>query len=358
MSLDQVFRPELDAMKAYALPRIEGGIKLDAMENPFAWPGDLQSEWASFVSQEPLNRYPSYQIEQLTEQLTDELQLNALQGLLLGNGSDELIQMLCMACAKPGATVLTPAPSFSMYEVITRMVGSEFQTFALTPDFELDASVAIAAIKQHQPAIIYLAIPNNPTGNVFDQQVVLEIIQQAPGWVVIDEAYTVFSASDWSDALQRFPNVLILRTLSKMGLAGVRLGYMAGPKAAIETINKLRLPYNINTLSWRTACFALQHREHLAAQAAQIKTQRTWLFEQLSGIDGIHVWPSEANFLLFRLGQADPSQFYQSLQSQQIWIKRLDGSHPMLEKCFRVSVGTAAENQAFVAGAKKAFLYA
>lgn len=350
-----VFRPDLAALKAYALPRISGGVKLDAMESPypFPWP-ELEGEWHEAVTRDPLNRYPTYEIEQLHNQLSQELGLTDNQSLLLGNGSDELIQILGLACAQPKATVLVPAPSFSMYEVISQMLGLRFATVPLTAAFELDQEVALQAVKIEQPEIVYFAMPNNPTGNVFSIDAVEAVIQAAPGWVVIDEAYTAFSETEYAHWLQQYPNVMVLRTLSKMGLAGIRLGYLAGPKSAIIELNKCRLPYNVNSMTWRTAHFALQHRDHMQRLADLICEQRARLFQRLSLIPQITVWRSCANFLLFRLEQGCSEAFFKDLQRQNIWIKKLDGSHPLLARCFRVSIGTKEENDVFFKGLQSA----
>jgi histidinol-phosphate aminotransferase len=359
--VSQLIRDEVRELSAYHVPNPGDAIKLDAMENPYAWPaalpGNLAELWAEGLQTQALNRYPDPAASALSQALAEWMGLPALANadeldIVLGNGSDELIQLLAMAVKHPQggsrACILAPEPGFVMYGMIAKFVNADYVGVPLAEGFELDLPAMLAAIETHQPALIFLAYPNNPTGNLWSQEDLQAIVEAAPGLVVIDEAYTAFAADSRVSWLQQYPQLLVMRTLSKVGLAGLRLGMLAGQKKWLHEINKIRLPYNINSLTQYSASFALQHMQPLTAQAGELKAQRARLFEALAAIKGLTVWSSEANFLLFRLNSADAVQVHQSLAEQGVLIKKLHGAHPQLEQCLRVTVGTAAENQRFL----------
>lgn len=346
---EQWLRPAVLDMSAYHVPPPGDAIKLDAMENPFAWPGalpeSLRAEWAAGLAELELNRYPDAAASELSVALRDWLQLADNTGLMLGNGSDELIQLLMIAAGN--GCVMAPEPTFVMYRHLALCCGLEFVGVPLNADdFSLDLPAMLAAVEREQPKLIFLAYPNNPTGNRFDRDAVLQIIQASPGLVVVDEAYAAFAADSLLDALPSHDNLLLMRTLSKIGLAGLRLGLLAGATRWIEQLDKLRLPYNINTLTQFSAIFALRHRQVLDEQATLLREERQRLFVALSERSDAQVWPSEANFLTFRV--PDAVQTHQRLLDEGVLIKRLHGAHPALEQCLRVTVGTAEENQRFL----------
>lgn len=350
----QLIRPEIRALSAYHVPESGKCIKLDAMENPYSWPDRLKQQWLDSLRDVELNRYPDPAASRLTAVLRNSMQVPDGMGVLLGNGSDELIQMLALAVAGPERSVLAPEPTFVMYRMIAEVCGLRYIGVPLNPDFSLDVQALLASIKAHQPALIFLAYPNNPTGNLFDRQALLEVLDQAAGLVVIDEAYAPFTDASFMQDLGTYDNLLVLRTVSKMGLAGLRLGLLAGPTGWLDEIDKTRLPYNINILSQATARFALEHREVLQQQAQQIRQDRTTLAAVLAAIKAVTVYPSEANFILFRLpgGQADP--VFNSLRDQGVLIKNLSAAGGALADCLRVTVGTPQENERFVSALKHA----
>jgi histidinol-phosphate aminotransferase len=266
--------------------------------------------------------------------------------VLLGNGSDEIIQLLAMAVAKPGATLMSVEPSFVMYKMIATFTGMNYVGVPLTEDFSLDLNAMLAAIERHQPALIFLAYPNNPTGNLFDEAAIVKIIEAADGLVVVDEAYYAFASNSFLPQLGLYANLLVMRTFSKLGMAGLRLGFLAGRKSWLEQLEKLRLPYNVGVLTQVVAEILLRHHDVLLQQAEQIKRDRTWLFERLVGTVDVHAYPSAANFILFRLPHA--AKVFEGLKQRGVLIKKLDGGHPALLDCLRVTVGTADENELFV----------
>jgi histidinol-phosphate aminotransferase len=266
--------------------------------------------------------------------------------LVLGNGSDEIIQMLMLAMARPGAIVLGVEPSFVMFRLIASFCGMRYVGVPLAPDFSLDERRMASAIEEHEPALTFIAYPNNPTGNLFDDAAIEQVLKRTPGAVVVDEAYHAFADRTWMNRLERFENLLVMRTLSKSGLAGLRLGVLAGRAAWLDHVDKIRLPYNVGVLTQLVADKALERHDLLAEQAATIKAERGRLFGALRQMRGATPWPSDANFILFRVGAADA--VFGGLKQRGVLVKNLHGSQPALENCLRVTVGTPAENDRFL----------
>lgn len=343
---EQLVRQEILSLHAYHVQPSPGMIKLDAMENPYSLPAEVAAEVAQAVAKAGINRYPDAAALGLKAKIKAVSGLPVEMDVLLGNGSDEIIQLLALALAKPGATLMSVEPSFVMYKMIATFSGMNYIGVPLTDDFSLDLPVMLDVIKRHQPALIFLAYPNNPTGNQFDRTAIVQIIKAAKGLVVVDEAYYAFASDSFLPHLGQFSNLLVMRTFSKLGMAGLRLGYLAGSKVWLEQLEKLRLPYNVGVLPQVVAEILLQHHDVLLQQAEQIKRDRTWLFERLVGTVDVHAYPSAANFILFRLPHA--AKVFEGLKQRGILIKKLDGGHPALADCLRVTVGTAEENELFV----------
>ena len=343
---DDIIRDEIRALSAYHVPDPDRMVKLDAMENPYRLPPELMSAIAARVTAAALNRYPDPGARELKMQLRAVMQVPAAMEMVLGNGSDELIQMLALAAAKPGAVVLGLGPSFVMFRMIAGFAGMGYISVPLNADFSVAAEQTLAAIEQHQPALIFIAYPNNPSGNLFDADVVARIIDAAPGLVVVDEAYHAFAGRTFMPRLGEFPNLLVMRTLSKLGLAGLRLGLLAGPGEWLHHIDKVRLPYNVNVLTQLVAVEVLQHQEVLDSQAAAIRAERTRVLAELRRTSGVEAYASDANFILFRVATAE--QVFSGLKQRGVLIKNLHGSHPLLAQCLRVTVGTPGENTRFM----------
>jgi len=345
-----VLRDDLQAIQPYVVPSSDGYVKLDAMENPFRLPAALQDDLAARLARVALNRYPPSDPQAFKARLAAAMGVPDSAALMLGNGSDELIHLVIQACAKPGATVLSPWPSFAMYELSARFDGCRFAPVPLQPDFRLDMPALLAAIEDHRPAVVFLSYPNNPTGNLFSRADVAAVLRAAPGLVVVDEAYLPFAQDTWMPQLADWPNLLVLRTLSKLGLAGIRLGYMAGAAEWIREIDKLRPPYNVNVLTLAAADFLLDHLPVLQAQATELRSERGRLAAALAAQRGVTVFESAANFLLFRVAQ--PDAVFAGLKERGILIKNVSKMHRLLAGCLRVTVGTPAENDAFLQGLK------
>ena len=346
-----LIRPEVRAISAYAVPSAEGLIKLDAMENPHRLPAALAAALGEHLAQVAINRYPPAEPAVFKAKLARAIGLPEGQALLLGNGSDELIHLLIQACAVPGAVVMAPAPGFVMYEMSARFDGCRFVGVPLRADFSLDCDALLAALAEHRPAVLFLAWPNNPTGNLFERAAVEAVLAAAPGLVVIDEAYLPFARDTWLPRLGSDARLLVLRTFSKLGLAGIRLGYLCGDVALLQEVDKLRPPYNVNLLTLAAADFLLDHLEVLEAQAAAIRAERGRVSARLAALTGVEVFPSAANFLLFRV--AAPDAVFAELKARGILIKNVARAHPLLAGCLRVTIGTPEENEAFLAALRE-----
>jgi len=359
-------RPEIRALAAYHVPESGNVIKLDAMENPYNWPEAMVDEWLAVLRDVELNRYPDPSPASLKESLGQAMGVPFSENngidVLLGNGSDELIQMIAMAMAQPGRKILAPEPSFVMYKMIATFAGMDYIGVPLfsheaegsskeTAEFDLDLPAMLAAIEEHQPAIVFLAYPNNPTGNLFDRKAVKTIIDASPGLVVVDEAYHAFAGDSFMPELGTYDNLVVMRTVSKMGLAGLRLGLLAGPSAWLAEFDKVRLPYNINVLTQKSAEFALAHREVLDKQTRQICEDREKLMVALEAIQDVRPYPSRANFILFHVnkgGANDATEVFESLKAQGVLIKNLSPAGGVLQDCLRVTVGSPEQNEAFL----------
>jgi len=343
-------RADVQSMHAYAVQDARGLLKLDAMENPYSLPPELQTALGQRLGALALNRYPGDRGADLQRALAKYAAMPEGFGLMLGNGSDELISLLAMACDLPGATIVAPVPGFVMYAMSAQLQGLRFVGVPLTADFELDEAAMLAAIKREKPAIVYLAYPNNPTANLWSDAAIEKIVEAQGaqgGLVVIDEAYQPFAGKSYIDRVSRHDHVLLMRTLSKFGLAGVRLGYMMGPAALVAEVDKVRPPYNISVLNCECALFALEHADVFARQAADIRTQRNRIFEALGRLPRVKSWPSEANMILVRV--PDAAKTFEGMKAAGVLVKNVSKMHPLLANCLRLTVGTADENARMIA---------
>ena len=340
MRPEDLVRPEILALKAYHVEPAQGMVKLDAMENPYPLPPALRRELAEVLARVDLNRYPEPTGRIVREALAQKMRVPAGMELLLGNGSDDLIQMITMALAKPGAVMMYPGPTFVMYAMNATFFGLRAVAVGLREDFSLDADAFVRAMREHRPALVYLAYPNNPTGVLYPEPDVEKIIRACEGLVVVDEAYHVFAGKTFLHRLPEFHNLAVLRTVSKLGLAGIRLGYLAARPEWVREFNKVRQAYNVNALTQAAALFILGRLEVLEEQAARIRSERENLAKELGKLAGVTVFPSAANFFLIRV--PDAVRAFDGLLRQGVLVRNL---HPALENCLRVTVGTPDENR-------------
>ena len=349
MKPQDLIRPEVLDLKAYHVAPSEGMVKLDAMENPYPLPPAMRRELAQVLAGVELHRYPDPRAPKLRELLKKKMNVPAGMEVLLGNGSDDLIQIVTLALARPGAVMMYPAPTFVMYSMNALFSGMQALPVPLREDFSFDAEGFIARMRAARPALVYLAYPNNPTGVLYPEQDLIEVIKACPGLVVMDEAYHVFAGKTFMSRLGDFPNLVVLRTVSKLGLAGIRLGYLAGRPQWIHEFNKVRQAYNVNVLTQAAALFVLERLEVLEAQAAQIRAEREKLKSDLARLQGVTVFPSEANFFLLRV--ADAERTYEGLKRQGVLVRNL---HPGIKGCLRVTVGTPDENRILLTALREA----
>jgi len=346
---EDLVRPEVLALKAYHVPEAQGMVKLDAMENPYPLPETLRRELAERLSRLDLNRYPDPTGERLRALIASRMKVPAGMSVVLGNGSDELLQIVTLALARPGASMMYPTPTFVMYSMYAAFTGMKAIAMPLREDFSFDAQTFVARMKKERPALVFIAYPNNPTGTLYPEADVVEVIRACEGLVVIDEAYHAFAGKTFMDRLGEFPNLVVLRTVSKLGLAGIRLGYLAASAAWAEQFNKVRSPYNVNVLTQATAEFMLERLDVLEEQASRIRQERDALGKNLSALRGVTVFPSAANFFLVRV--PDAARVDASLRNQGVLVKNL---HPGIAQCLRVTVGTPDENRILLTALREA----
>ncbi len=337
-------RPDIKEINAYHVPFSDDMVKLDAMESPFALPDALTGQYLAYLADTQLNRYPNASADELQQTLRELMDIPDEFGMLLGNGSDELIQLLALAC-DTGDTILSVEPSFVMYGMIAKFTRLNYQSVALTNDFEIDADAMQKAIAFYNPKLIFIAYPNNPTGNAFDRVVIEKIITSTNALVVLDEAYYAYADDSFLLDINKYPNLVLLRTVSKIGFAGLRLGLLIGAQSTVTALDKLRLPYNINILTQASANFLLKEKDEINKNAQIILKERAKLSSMLGAISGLQVYPSQANFILFKAPSAN--LLFEFLKANGVLIKDLSTA-PALTDCLRATIGTQTQNRTFI----------
>lgn len=344
-------REDIRAMSAYTVPDHSGLVKLDAMESPHQLPDGITKEVAVAIGRLHLNRYPDMSARRLRESVRRRHSVPGTHDIILGNGSDELIQLLVQACCGGGrgeGGVMGLEPSFVMYEQIARVAGAEWDAVGLDRDFDIDTDRTLERIRQRRPRLFFAASPNNPTGNALSAER-LDRVAEAMlpcGWLVVDEAYQAYSGSP--SLLGRYAgrrNVLLMGTLSKLGLAGIRLGHLAGRSEHIAQLEKVRLPYNINSCTQVIAAIVLDRFEEIGRLVGRTVSEREGLAEELGSIPGVRVHPSRANFLLVEV--PDASAHWAGLAERRVLVKRLAGPiRGKADRHLRITVGNEADNRA------------
>jgi len=342
--INEWLRSDIQNIKAYHVPNSRNMIKLDAMESPFLVPQDLMKPYLTYLSEAVLNRYPNPSAEEVQQTLRSLMDIPNELGVLLGNGSDELIQLMALAC-ETGDTVLSFEPSFVMYEMIAKFTRLNYKGVLLDGNYEINLDVTLNEIIRTQPKLIFIAYPNNPTGNTFDRESIHAIIKESEALIVVDEAYYAYSEDSFLNEVSNYPNLVLLRTISKVGFAGLRLGLLIGSQDTIRELDKLRLPYNINSLTQASANFLLKEKEQIVANADIIIDERQRLFDELSIMTSVKVFPSQANFLLIKVD--DAKSLFEFLKANGILVKSF-AMHPQLSNCIRLTVGDPSENNEFL----------
>ena len=334
----------------YHVADSDGLIKLDAMENPYSLPLHMRPELGRRLADAVLNRYPVPSYANLKHKLCARMGVPKGYDVILGNGSDELISIIATAITggQRRPVIMAPVPAFVMFARTAMLTGCEFVGVPLRADFSLDKDAMLAAIREHRPAAVFIAYPNNPTGNLFDENDIVAIIEALGenGIAILDEAYAPFARSSFMARLPEFENMVVMRTVSKLGLAGIRLGYMSAAPALLAQFEKVRPPYNINVLTQLAAEFALDHIDILNEQASLIVAARAQLAVDLAQLPGVTVYPSSANFLLVRV--PDAAAAVTKLNADKVLVKNVSKMHETLANCIRVTVSTPEENAAFL----------
>lgn len=353
--IENTIRADVRAVGSYHVPDSIGYVKLDSMENPYQLPQELRAELGVRLAEAALNRYPVPSYSTLKSRICSKLGVPQGYDVLLGNGSDELITILATTIARQEgqrAVVMAPVPAFVMFSRSAQFAGADFVGVPVNSDFSLDLPAMLAAIDEHKPSLVFLAYPNNPTGNLYDADAMVRIIEACGehGIVVVDEAYQPFARVSFMERLPQHPNLVVMRTLSKLGLAGIRLGYMSAAAPLLAEFEKVRPPYNVNVLTQVAAEFALDHVEVLDRQAGLLNEERSRLAAALAALPGVEVFPSAANFISLRVPDAERACAI--LHGEKVLIKNLSKMHKLLANCIRVTVSTPEENDQFLAALK------
>lgn len=345
LDLMQLVKEKVQSLKAYHVENIDCEIKLHANENSFPLPPEILKQFEEVFKSTELNRYPDPDCGSLKQTLAKRLDV-APENLAIGNGSDELIQILLQIFCDAGETVSFPDPTFAMYSIIAQGMGLKSQTHPLDDQWDFKAEPFLETLEASQARIAFLSYPNNPTGNCFSALEVQKVIENFSGIVVLDEAYHDFAGKSFLSELQKHNNLVILRSLSKIGLAALRVGYAVADPVIIDQIDKIRLPYNSNTLSQRLTERLLNHFAPVQKQLDALLKERESMVRELSKFKSLKVFPSDANFVLFRV-EEDASALFKQLMESGILIRDLS-NHPRLKNCLRVTIGTPDENKAFL----------
>ncbi|MFH1098270.1 MAG: histidinol-phosphate transaminase [Candidatus Desantisbacteria bacterium] len=343
--LNEFVRDEIKELQPYSVPDITCRIKLDAHENPYSLPRFVQEKIEQACSWLAFNRYPDPYARALRENLSLKLSVDP-EMIMMGNGSDELILYLLL-CFGP-KKIIFPLPSFAMYDILAKCAFSRPIGIPLEDDFEINEGRIIKQANQ-EPSIIFLSYPNNPTGNCFKAERIERIIQETQSLIVIDEAYYEFSQETFLPWVYECERVVVLRTLSKaFGLAGLRVGYMIAGSQVINEMQKVKLPYNLNAFSQIAASLAIENAPLFLSIVQEIMDEQKRIAEGLGLFPDIKVYPSRANFILFRIGENTCAKdIFNSLIDEGILIRYL-GDTPGLSNCLRVTVGRPEENNEFL----------
>ncbi len=335
----------IKSLKAYHVDTCSTEIKLHANENSHPLDSRLMKQLQARLVDLPLNRYPDPDCAGLKQILANRLNVKVDQ-LMIGNGSDELIQILIQIFCDPGDALAVPDPTFAMYNIIAKGMGVRPVPFPLDEHWDLKAEPFLESIRDQSVRIIFFSYPNNPTGNCFSAEELQKVIEVFDGIVVLDEAYYDFARTSFIDQLDNHNNLIILRSLSKIGLAGLRVGYGVAAPEIIREVDKIRLPYNSNMLSQVFSEMVLSEFSLVEEQIDKIIDERRHMQEALQDITGVTPFHSDANFILFRT-LCESRTIFDELAKRGILVRDLS-AHPRLKNCLRVTVGTSEENSQFL----------
>lgn len=344
-------KPSVRKVAAYTLKVYEPRIKLNQNESPYDVPLELKRRIQEQLADRPWNRYPPFIAENFVSAVAEATEWPA-EGILVANGSNELIQATLAVVVGRGTRVVVPEPTFTLYRLMTEVNEGEVVSVPLDRDLRFDVDAIVRAARESRAAAVVLCTPNNPTGGALTREEILRVHDETDALILLDQAYVEFGGFDAIPLLAGRPRLLVLRTFSKArALAGLRAGYLLGHPRLVEEINKAKLPYNINFYTETVAAEVLRGRALLADQLEAIRVERDRLYAAMSGMEGIRVFPSAANFLLFRVEteRLDHVEIFNRLLNEEGILIRDVSKYPQLQRCLRVNAGTPEENDAFLA---------
>jgi histidinol-phosphate aminotransferase len=339
-------KPEVLKAPAYTLRAYEADVKLNQNENPFDFPEDLKEETFRRYKARRWSIYPDFVPDSLRFSLAEFTGWHK-DGVLVGNGSNELLQAALMVMIGKGSRVAIPYPTFTVYKLIASVLGAKVVGIPLNPDMSYNVDELVSKANESSARVIVINNPNNPTGSVLRKEGIRRLLEEFSGFVLLDEAYYEFCGCSGLEFLERYPRLIITRTFSKaMGMAGLRVGYLLAHPDLATQISKAKLPYNVNQFSLTAAEVALENIERFQPAIRAILQERERLGKELDWIPGVRVYPTEANFFLVEI-PVNPRAIFDDLYSQGILIRDVS-SYPMLSKCLRISVGKREENDRLI----------
>lgn len=350
-ALDRV-KPSVRAMGAYTLRPYEPRIKLNQNESPFDVPEAIKARIAARLADRAWNRYPPFVASNFIAAVSEVTGWSA-DGVLVANGSNELIQAILAITVAPGVGVVIPEPTFTLYRLMTEVNGGTVQSVPLTADLRFDVDAIIHRARATDAAVVVLCTPNNPTGCSLSAAEIARVHDETRAIVLADQAYVEFGGADAIPLLAGRARLVVLRTFSKaMRMAGLRAGYMLCHPALAAEVNKAKLPYNINFFTEVAAAEVLRATPELRDAVELLRAERDRMMHEAAAVPGVRVYPSDANFFTFRVesGRATHTRVFERLLDEHGVLIRDVSGYPMLERCLRVNAGTPEENDAFLAG--------
>jgi histidinol-phosphate aminotransferase len=351
--MNELIRPEILSLDEYTLKQYPHRIKLNQNENPFELPQEIKAEILEKLGAMSWSRYPAF----VPQQQIDAIARYAgwvPDGTLLGNGSNDLLQLIFISALERNQTVVISQPTFTLYKILARGLGADVVEVQMTQDFRFDVDGIIAAARRTEARLVVICSPNNPTGTLMPEEDVVRILEETEGLVVLDEAYVHFAPGSLRHLLMRHDRLIILQTFSKaMGAAGLRFGYALAPVDLARQLNKIKLPYSVNIFTLVAAEVLLTHWDQLKGWIETLVGERERVKAGLQKLASCKVYPSSANFLLFETLRRKPGEVFDSVLKKGILIRNVS-SYPMLGRGLRVSTGTPEENTAFLVAIREA----
>ena len=350
--LDKI-KPHVRAISAYTLDPLHASIKINQNENPFGMPAEIRAEILRRMNQQDWSRYPDFVPTALLEKLADYTGWRA-DGVMVGNGSNEMIQSVVNSIVEEGVRVILPEPTFSVYRQVITVMNGEIISVPLNEDLNFNIPRLASRIVASKADLTILCSPNNPTGCTISQRDLELLLRNTEGLIVVDQAYLEIGGEDFAPLLRSHKNLIILRTFSKaMAMAGLRVGYALASPALIKEFNKAKMPYSLNIFSVTAAEVALEKSHLLSPLVEKMASERDRLFDELRRIKGLTPVPSAANFFVVRT-TIPPQQLFEALHARDILIRDVSKA-PMLAEYVRISVGTPEENDKLVAALQEVF---